>query len=1233
MEETRQWHYPAELPVVEHREEIIAAVKAHQVVIVVSDTGSGKTTQLPKMVAEALGESARGRVGCTQPRRIAAASVSKRVAEELRVPLGGLVGYQVRFEEKLSKDTRIKFMTDGILLAETQRDRDLRQYSALILDEAHERSLNIDFLLGYVRTLLRRRKDLKLVISSATLDAGAFAEFFGEEFPAPVIEAPGRMFPVTELFLPPLDDEEIAQHVARAVDYLGAIEPNGDILVFLPGEREIRDCAAVLEGRKYDGTEVLPLFARLGLGDQQRVFQPGNRRRIVLATNVAETSLTIPRIACVIDSGIARVNRWSPGRGVQRLQIEPVSQASARQRKGRCGRVREGVCVRLYEEEELVERPEFTDPEIRRSSLAGVILRMKSLGLPEIADFPFLDPPAPKAVAEGYRTLREVGALDRDRNLTDEGRQMSRLPVDPRLARMLLEARKENCVAEVLPIVAALESNDPRERPAEKAREADEAHARWKDNESDFIGIIRLWQDVSRFREGRGWQRNALRKYAVGAFLNARRVLEWANVADELRELLEREWGVKIQPLGKDHGSLASYTAIHKSLLAGAPRQFGLYDRENKAYRSAQGGFFAIFPGSGLFGAGKRWEWVMAMELVETTRLWARRVARIDPQWVEEVAPHLCTSRYGDAHWDEAQGAVYGKEAVSCGGLPIVVGRRIHYGRVDKKMARNVFLREGLLGGGLRKKSEFYVRMEELREEISLIEQKLRRPGGLWSEEAVLQFLERRIPEGINTAAAFHRWREGNEERLIMSVADVVDEDFFGLGYEAYPDELRHGDETFAMYYHAAPGERDDGVTIGAHVDQLPRLPDWLPGWGVDGDLLERTEILLRSLPKDLRRQCQPIGPLAGSFTELWHGAPKDRPITQALLEHAKDRNGVFIQADNFDSSKLPPELVTKIWVCDDEGEELALGEDVAVLKLQLADRMRQRFEAAANEAVERRGLSTWDGERLPERVETPGGPAFPALVDEGKTVGVRAFTELTEAVEAHRRGGARLLVIAHADHVAYLTKKYPLGMMTKVELPRLGAGGTPLESLILLAAEGAAGGAFPRSPEEFAKLNERVRGRWYEPATAIGRALDESLEILPEIRKWIAGHRQDRNFAEVAEDFEEELAWLFRSGFAWKAGYARVLEYPRLLRAMRSRLGRISSLPLIKDLEKMERVRRLWTPWFQEWTAEPDDARLWAHGWALEELRVSIFAPDVAVKGKVSEKRIEEGWERVLGS
>ena len=1213
-------NYPLALPVVAHRDEIVAAIRAHSVVVVVSETGSGKTTQLPKMVVEALGEDPR-RIGCTQPRRLAAASVARRVAEELKVPLGGFVGYQVRFEEKMSRESRIKFMTDGILLAETQGDRTLKQYGAIILDEAHERSLNIDFLLGYLKELLTRRKDLKLVISSATLDAGAFSEFFGG---CPVIEAPGRTFPVEEFSLPPYDDEELSSHVVRGVEWLSGIDSRGDVLVFLPGEREIRDCADALVGRRFPGTEILPLFARLGLADQQKVFNPGRQRRIILATNVAETSLTIPGIICVIDSGLARVSRWSPGRGVQRLQIEPVSQASARQRKGRCGRIREGVCLRLYEETDLAERPEFNDPEIRRSSLAGVILRMKSLGLPPIEEFPFLDPPAPKAISEGYRTLREVGALNEEKDLTEAGRQMARLPVDPRLARMLLEARQEKCLAEILPIVSALESNDPRERPPEKVREADLAHARWKDAESDFIGLIRLWIDLAKFREGRNWKRNALRKFCKETYLSYRRVTEWANVHDELADLLKRDLKWEVPVLGESVAKLAPYAVIHRALLSGAPRQFGLWDPHAKAYKGATGNHFAVFPGSGLFG-GKRWEWVMGMELVETSRLWARRVARIDPVWVEQVAPHLCRSKFGEAHWDEIQGAVYGKQTVMCGGLPIVTGRRVHYGRVDPRASRQIFLREGLLAGKLRQRAVFQDRLDELREEIDAIEQKLRRPGGLWSEEAVEEFFDKTIPKEISTASAFHKWCEQNGESLILATTDVVLEDLDDLGLSDYPDSLIREGQEYTLYYHAAPGERDDGVTIGVHVDQLPRFPEWLPGWGVAGDLRERVEFLIRSLPKDLRRVCQPVGEMTDSFCDLWRNAPPDEPIEKTLAGFLRERTRYPIEPRDFDFSKLLPELVTKVWVCDDDGAELAFGTDVAALKLKLAGRLKSRFEAAANESWERRGLNAWDGEPLPLRVETPAGTAFPALIDEGGGIGVRAFSNEAEAFQAHRGGCVRLLHLAQADQVNHLRKRFPLGMAAKIELPRLGVGGTQIEDLIALAAEGALGRVLPRSPAEFHTTAQAARGRWHEAAATLGHALDEMMVHLPEIRRWLDAHRGDRNHEPVVRDVDEQLAWLFRGRFAWRAGYARFIDYPRRLRAIRSRLGRVASLPLVKDLEKTERFRRLWQPWVVQWSAKPEDPRLWEHGWLLEEFRISLFAPDVPVIGKVSEKRLAE--------
>ena len=615
----------------------------------------------------------------------------------------------------------------------------------------------------------------------------------------------------------------------------------------------------------------------------------------------------------------------------------------------------------------------------------------------------------------------------------------------------------------------------------------------------------------------------------------------------------------------------------------------------------------------------------MGMELVETSRLWARRVARIDPEWVEQVAPHLCRSRFGEAHWDEAQGAVYGKQTVICGGLPIIAGRRVHYGRVDPKASRQIFLREGLLAGKLRRRAVFQDRLEELRGEIDAIEQKLRRPGGLWSEEAVEAFFDKVIPPEISTAGAFHKWAEQHPDALMLSTEDVVLEHFDDLGLESFPDSIMRDGEEYTLYYHAAPGERDDGVTIGVHIDQLPRFPEWLPGWGVAGDLGERVEFLIRSLPKDLRRVCQPVGEMTDSFCDLWRHAPPEESIEKTLAAHLRERTRYPVEPGDFDFSKLPPELVTKVWVCDDEGAELAFGTDVAALKMKLSGRLKSRFEAAANESWERRGMNAWDGEALPLRSETSAGVAYPALVDEGGAIGVRAFSCEAEAHEAHRGGCVRLLHLAQPDQVNHLRKKFPLGMAAKIELLRLGVGGTAVEDLIALAAEGALGRVLPRSPAEFHTSAQQARARWHDAAATIGHALDEMMVHLPEIRRWLDARRGDRNHDPVVRDVDEQLAWLFRGRFAWRAGYARFIDYPRRLRAIRSRLGRVDSLPLVKDLEKTERFRRFWEPWVKRWSAKPEDPRLWDHGWQLEEYRISLFAPDVAVLGKVSEKKLAE--------
>ena len=790
-----QIKYP-DLPVAQRRDEIMGAMRSHQVVIVVGETGSGKTTQLPKMAYElACEEGKAGRVGCTQPRRLAAATVARRVAEEMGTGLGDRVGYQVRFVEKVQEETSIKFMTDGILLAETQRDLDLKLYDTLIIDEAHERSLNIDFILGYLKNLLGRRKDLRVVVSSATLDAGMFSEYFDG---APVVNVEGRTFPVEDHFLPSATEgEDLSRHVTRAVRWVTDLDAGGDVLIFLPGEREIRECADVLEGESFPRTDILPLFARLGLDEQERVFRVGgSNRRVVLATNVAETSVTIPGIVYVVDSGLARVSRWNPSRQIQRLQIEQISQASARQRRGRCGRICEGVCVRLYDEEILNTADEYTDPEIRRSSLAGVILRMKSLNLPDVRDFLFLSPPSSKAISEGHRALEEVGAMGKDGNLTRIGSQLARLPLDPRMGRMLIEAQRRKVLDAVLVMVGGMSVMDVRERPQEKQTEADKAHKKFNDADSDFLTLLHIWSAIEAFRDKRRFKRNQLRKYCKQNFLSFRRVLEWDQIVSELRRLVRDTLKVDSRPLAAERKQWGDEDEIHKSLMAGIPMQFGFWDKEKRAYHSTNGREFAVFPGSGLFGK-KNPEWLLAFELVETTRVWARKVAMIDVRWIEELVPQMCRYRYHSPRWDEHQGAVYGKETVLCGGLKIVDSRKVFYGRVRPEEAHEVFIREAILGNGLRTRGTFLDRLDEVRYEVQSAEHKLRRAGGLWSEEAVYDFFYDKIPAHICTAKAFQKWRTTgeNEEKLMLSVADCIWGEMEDLS--DFPDCVWCGDKSY----------------------------------------------------------------------------------------------------------------------------------------------------------------------------------------------------------------------------------------------------------------------------------------------------------------------------------------------------------------------------------------------------------------------------------------------------
>jgi ATP-dependent helicase HrpA len=1220
------WDYP-DLPVSRRREEILDAMRSSRVIVVVGETGSGKTTQLPKMALELVREEASagstpGRVGCTQPRRLAATSVARRVAEEMGTTEGGLVGYQVRFAEKITGQTAIKFMTDGILLAETQRDRTLRQYDVLIIDEAHERSLNIDFLLGYLHQLLEKRKDLRVVISSATLDAGRFSEFYRN---APVVQVEGRTYPVEDHYLPGSEDEELRYHVARAVEWITDFDDGGDLLVFLPGEREIRDCAKLLEGRGFPNTEVLPVFARLSLAQQQRVFQSSERRRIVLATNVAETSLTIPGIVYVVDTGLARISRFNPGRQVQRLQIEQISQASARQRRGRCGRLRDGVCVRLYDEFELEAAPEFTDPEIQRSSLGGVILRMKALRLGDVREFPFLDPPSPRAVTEGFRTLEEVGALDsRQGELTEVGRSLARLPLDPRLGKMLLEGRERKVLGELVVIVAGLSVMDVRERPAERERAADEAHATFDEPDSDFLSLLNIWHSLREFRkDGRSWHRNKLRRYCDKKFLNVRRVMEWDQVAKELSRLMREQYGRRPRPLPDDKREWGSSDEIHKAILAGMPQQIGTWEKEKRFYRGTGNRNFAVFPGSGLFGK-KRPPWIFGFDLVETTRLWARKVAAIDPAWVEEVAPQLCRSRFHSPYWEEQQGAVYGIETVVCGGLTLIPERRVHFGRVDPKAAHEVFVREAVLGEGIHAKCDYKDQLQFVRAEVERAEQKLRRVGGLWSDEGAYDFFFERIPAGISTAKAFHKWRlvDRNEERLMIRLSDVVWEEIADE-LALFPDEIHHGEATYRIAYRSDPEAPDDGLCFEITIDELALFPGHLVSWGVPGILDERVELLMRSLPKWQRQACFPIAKAVGDFLAHWRDWEPDRDLATALAEFLSDRSGHVIEAGSFEVDRLPAQLRPKIRVYGDGGEEMALGENVQSIVDRLAGILRQRKEEAANVEWEMTGGEIWSFGEVPVLVDS----IYPALVDEGETVGMRAFLEEAEAAESHRAGCVRLFLLDQVEQVAFVRKQFPMGPTARLYASMLSPSGELLEDLMRCAAEGALG-AMPRTEEEFREASRVGKERLFHCARQLAEALEEAVESYRRISDWMERHRADHHLWEVVHDLDEELAWLWRAGFSWKAGFARMKRYQRFFFGIEERLQRLESQPIVRDEEKRARLQPLWEKWIARWTEHPEAVRFWEIGWMLSELRLAQFAPGQPRERRVSEKRVEKAME-----
>ncbi|MGW5119684.1 ATP-dependent RNA helicase HrpA [Streptomyces noursei] len=1242
--------YPPELPVSQKKDEILAAIRDHQVVIVAGETGSGKTTQIPKICLE-LGRGVRGLIGHTQPRRIAARTVAERVAEELKTPLGEAVGWKVRFTDQVGGDTLVKLMTDGILLAEIQTDRELQQYDTIIIDEAHERSLNIDFILGYLAQLLPKRPDLKVVITSATIDPERFSRHFGD---APIVEVSGRTYPVEVRYRPLLEeggqdpDRDQITAICDAVDELQAEGP-GDVLVFLSGEREIRDTADALNKKNLPATEVLPLYARLSHAEQHRVFQRHSGRRIVLATNVAETSLTVPGIKYVIDPGMARISRYSFRTKVQRLPIEPVSQASANQRKGRCGRTSDGICIRLYSEDDFLTRPEFTDAEILRTNLASVILQMTAAGLGDIEKFPFIDAPDRRNIKDGIDLLRELGALDATqkdarKRLTPLGRKLSQLPVDPRLARMVLEADRNGCAREVMVIAAALSIQDPRERPSDKQQQADQQHARFKDETSDFLAFLNLWSYVR--EQQKALSSSAFRRMCRTEFLNYLRIREWQDIYTQLRTVA-KGMGVHLNETdaAPDH--------IHTSLLAGLLSHIGLKDADAKnEYLGARSAKFAVFPGSALFKKPPRW--VMSAELVETSRLWARVNARVEPEWIEPLAEHLVKRTHSEPHWEQKMAAVMAYERVTLYGVPIVAQRKVNYGRIDPEVSRDLFIRNALVEGDWRTHHQFFHDNRKLLGEVEELEHRARRRDILVDDETLFDFYDQRIPADVVSGAHFDAWwkKKHREEPELLNFEHsmLINESAEAVTKDDYPDSWRQGKLKFKVTYQFEPGADADGVTVHVPLQVLNQVAAEGFDWQIPGLREQLVTELIRSLPKPIRRNYVPAPNFAARFLDST--VPLQGALTTSLAAGLQRMVGVPVEAADFDLAKVPDHLKITFRVVDERRRKLAEAKDLEALRLQLKPKTRAAISRAFEQAAERpgkdrrgdrgettpagpeqrTGLTSWTIGTLPRTFETrrAGQPvkAYPALVDEGSSVAVRLFDTEAEQLTAMWAGTRRLILLnVPANPAKFAQDK--LSNQQKLALSRNPHGSIAalFEDCVTAAADRliAARGGPAWDEEAFRKLFDAVR------ADLVDATLKTIQQVQEVLAAWQACERRLKatSFASLLPsltDVKEQLAELIKPGFVTAHGAKRL---PDLMRYLVAADRRLTQLPTNaeRDRSRMAKVKEMQDEyaWLLEQFPQgrPVPAAAREIRWMIEELRVSYFAHALGTAYPVSDKRI----------
>jgi ATP-dependent helicase HrpA len=1233
--------YPEQLPVSQKKDEIAAAIRDHQVVIVAGETGSGKTTQIPKICME-LGRGVRGMIGHTQPRRIAARTVAERVAEELDTPLGEAVGWKVRFTDQVNQDaTFVKLMTDGILLAEIQTDRELRAYDTIIIDEAHERSLNIDFLLGYLAQLLPKRPDLKVVITSATIDPERFSRHFGD---APIVEVSGRTYPVEVRYRPLLEedsddaDRDQITAICDAVEELQG-EGKGDILVFLSGEREIRDTADALIKKNYRFTEVLPLYARLSHAEQHRVFQPHTGRRIVLATNVAETSLTVPGIKYVIDPGFARISRYSHRTKVQRLPIEPISQASANQRKGRCGRTSDGICIRLYTEDDFNARPEFTDAEILRTNLASVILQMTAAGLGDIEKFPFIDPPDHRNIRDGVQLLQELGALDptqKDvrKRLTTMGRQLSQLPVDPRLARMVVEADKNGCAREVMVIAAALSIQDPRERPADKQTQADQQHARFKDESSDFLAFLNLWRYVREQQKERG--SSSFRRMCKQEYLNFLRIREWQDIYSQLRTVA-KQMGIHLNE--ED----APEQQVHVSLLAGLLSHIGMKDIKDGAkneYLGARSAKFAIFPGSALFKKPPRF--VMSAELVETSRLWARVNAKIEPEWVEPLAEHLLKRTYSEPHWEKDQAAVMAYEKVTLYGVPIVAQRKVNYGRIDPEASRELFIRNALVEGDWRTHHKFFADNRKLLSEVEELEHRARRRDIVVDDDTLFDFYDQRVPEHVVSGAHFDSWwkhkRHEQPDFLDFERAMLIRESAEAVTKADYPDSWRQGQLKFRVTYQFEPGADADGVTVHVPLQVLNQVTDEGFDWQIPGLREDVVTELIRSLPKPIRRNYVPAPNYAKRFLD--QAVPLQEPLTVTLARELKRMVGVPVTADHFDWSRVPDHLKITFRIVDERRRKMAEDKDLESLRLQLKPKARKALSQAAaataerqgGESLERTGLTDWTIGSLTRVFETrrAGHPvkAYPALVDDGDTVSVRLFDTEAEQSEAMWKGTRRLIL----RNIPVNPAKFASEKLTNAQ--KLALSANPhgsIQGLFDDCATAAADrliadfGGPAWDEESYRKLYDKVRAEIVDTTVRTVGQVQQVLAAWQACERRLKATRSPALLPNLA-DVRGQLDALVKPGFVTETGLRRLPDLMRYLVAADRRLQQMPT-SVQRDTSRMEKVHEMRDEyaWLLEQLPQgrPVPSSVLDIRWMIEELRVSYFAHALGTAYPVSDKRI----------